>query len=34
MPDYVLWGISIIILGGSLVVTVMALVRVWRRHDD
>jgi hypothetical protein len=33
MPDYVIWGLSIIVLGGSLVVAVMALVRHWRDDD-
>lgn len=33
MPDFLMFGIALVILGGSLVVTVIALVRVWRRHD-
>ncbi|WP_275668153.1 hypothetical protein [Orlajensenia leifsoniae] len=34
MPEFLMWGVAIVILGGSLVVTVIAAVRVWRRDDD
>lgn len=34
MPEFLMWGVAIVILGGSLVVTLIAAVRVWRRPDD
>ncbi|MET1052330.1 MAG: hypothetical protein ABWX65_06805 [Mycetocola sp.] len=34
MPEFLMWGVAIVILGGSLVVTLIAAVRVWRRTDD
>ena len=34
VPDVLIWGFSILVLGGSLVVTVIALIRSWRRGDD